>query len=83
MVCTLEIIYNHEVKADRSLSDVSMHLLIRQLGKPYQEDIAAFDRQFRQHSGGVDYKVVKNYKSIVTKAVIEEVKHHDVIFCKL
>jgi hypothetical protein len=36
--------------ADEELRVVSMHILIRQLGKPYQEEIAAFDRQFQQHA---------------------------------
>jgi len=67
--------------ADEELREVSMHILIRQLGKPYQEEIATFDRQFRQHPDGVDYKDVKKYRKIIRKAVIEEVKYYDVIFC--
>ncbi|XP_052090430.1 helicase with zinc finger domain 2-like [Mytilus californianus] len=68
-------------KADENLRKVSMHILIRQVGKPYQEDISAYDRQFKQHPDGVDYKVVTKYRSIISKAVIEEVKLYDVIFC--
>lgn len=68
-------------KADENLRGVSMHILIRQLGKPYQEEISAYDRQFKQHPDGVDYKVVTKYRSIISKAVIEEVKRYDVVFC--
>ena len=67
--------------ADEDLREVSMHILIRQSGKPYQEEIAAFDRQFQQHADGVDYKDVKKYRKMIRKAVIEEVKYYDVIFC--
>ncbi|CAG2250000.1 unnamed protein product [Mytilus edulis] len=70
-----------KAKADEPLREVSMHILIRQLGKPHQEEIAAFDRQFKQHPDGVDYKVVTKYRRLISKAVIEEVQHHDVIFC--
>ncbi|CAC5384457.1 unnamed protein product [Mytilus coruscus] len=68
-------------KADKHLREVSMHILIRQHGKPYQEEIATFDRQFKQHPDGVDYKIVKKYRNLISKAVNDEVKHHEVIFC--
>ncbi|CAG2249998.1 unnamed protein product [Mytilus edulis] len=68
-------------KADEQLREHSMHILIRQLGKPYQEEITAFDRQFRQHQDGVHFNEVKKYRKLIRKAVIEEVAHYDVIFC--
>ncbi|XP_052090433.1 helicase with zinc finger domain 2-like [Mytilus californianus] len=68
-------------KADEHLREVSMHILIRQFGKPYQKEIADFDRQFKQNPDGVDYKVVKKYRNLISKAVNEEVKHQDIIFC--
>ncbi|XP_052090428.1 helicase with zinc finger domain 2-like [Mytilus californianus] len=67
--------------ADEQLREYSMHIQIRQLGKPYMEEITAFDRQFRQHPDGVDYKDVNKYRKLIHKAVIEEVSHYDVIFC--
>ncbi|CAG2233752.1 unnamed protein product [Mytilus edulis] len=67
--------------ADEQLREYSMHIQIRQLGKPYMEEITAFDRQFRQHQDGVDYKDVNKYRKLIHKAVIEEVAHYDVIFC--
>ena len=68
-------------KADEELREYSMHILIRHLGKPYAEEITAFDRLFRQNPDGVDFKDVNKYRKLVRKAVIEEVAHYDVIFC--
>ncbi|CAG2250014.1 unnamed protein product [Mytilus edulis] len=39
-------------KADEYLREVSMHILIRELTKPYQKDIAAFDKDFKQNQTG-------------------------------
>lgn len=68
-------------KADEQLRAYSMHILIRQLGKPYQEEITAFDRHFRQHPDAVDFNDVEKYRKLIRKAVITEVAHYDVIFC--
>ncbi|CAC5384463.1 unnamed protein product [Mytilus coruscus] len=53
--------------ADEQLREYSMHILIRQLGKPYQEEITAFDRQFRQNPDGVDFNDVKNTENLYAK----------------
>ncbi|CAC5384453.1 unnamed protein product [Mytilus coruscus] len=68
-------------KADEYLREVSMHMLIRQPKKPYQKEIAAFDRKFKTNPDRVDFNDVIKYKRIISKAVNEEIKHHDVIFC--
>lgn len=68
-------------RANDLLRENSMHIIIRQLGKPYMEEITAFDSQFRHHPDDVDYKDVIRYKQLIHTAVTEEVTHYDVIFC--
>ncbi|VDI54193.1 Hypothetical predicted protein [Mytilus galloprovincialis] len=70
-----------DARANDLLREHSMHVIIRQLRKPYQQDIADFDKLFRQHWDKVDFKDVNKYRKLIQKAVVEEVAHYDVIFC--
>ena len=66
------------------LQDVALHHLIRQDGKPYAEEIAAFKKFFdrcRQEpdQNSVTNKQLKKYHTLLFKASVEELKHYEVI----
>ncbi|KAL3868673.1 hypothetical protein ACJMK2_041451 [Sinanodonta woodiana] len=70
-----------DLKAAQNLRDVSVHHLIRKPGKPFAEQIAAFDRNFSKEDYIPHYEEVSKYRSLIRKATVEELKHHEVILC--
>ena len=68
-------------KADEEIKSVVLHHLIRQKGKPYAEEINAYDRNFKRVKYVVDRAEVDEYVRVVKEASIKELKRHDVILC--
>ncbi|KAK3090490.1 hypothetical protein FSP39_012269 [Pinctada imbricata] len=68
-------------KPDRKLQEVSLHHLIRTDHNQHAKEIRRYDKLFRENPAFSDIDEIKKYKSLLSKAVQEELTLYDVIFC--
>ncbi|KAK3091346.1 hypothetical protein FSP39_019159 [Pinctada imbricata] len=68
-------------KPDRKLQEVSLHHLIRADHNQHAKEIRRYDKLFRENPAFSDIDEIKKYKSLLSKAVQEELTLYDVIFC--
>jgi len=75
---------NRKQMASKRLKDISLHFLIRQLNKPYSGKIRQFDQQFVENletPENVTDDQLEEYRKLILKASIEELKNYDVVLC--
>ena len=71
-------------KTAKLLQDISLHFLIRQLGKPYSEKIRCYDDLFAKNQGtpeNVTDDKLEKYRKLILEASIEELKNYDIVLC--
>jgi len=71
-------------KKEKLLEGISLHFLIRHRGKPYSEKIQYFDQLFRMNEDtpeNVTDDQLKEYRQVIKKASIEELKGYDIVLC--
>ncbi|KAK3577503.1 hypothetical protein CHS0354_026457 [Potamilus streckersoni] len=69
------------LKSDENLHDITVHHLIRKIGKPFAEQIREFDRRFRNENYIPHFEEVSKYMSLISKATVEELQQYEVIMC--